>query len=196
MSVRLRPRVRRCRSCRHLLAGCASQQFSLGGSSPSRRPRRPPPLRCRPAFRRRILSDAGALPPITRKKTARAPKPRRAANAGSPTTSAAARAAASSCISPTRRSRPSSASRVDRTERTTSAPARSPAGGARDREIVAFDGRVLITRFIDPEVVGALRYEHLCALRRRGHARAQGRQEGLRQREDEMAPRCVRIRPR
>src|SRR3954468_7783710 len=29
-----------------------------------------------------------------------------------------------------------------------------PAGGARDREIVGFDGRVLVTRFTDPEVAG------------------------------------------
>ena len=29
-----------------------------------------------------------------------------------------------------------------------------PAGGQRDREIVSFDGRVLVTRFTDPEVVG------------------------------------------
>jgi hypothetical protein len=33
-------------------------------------------------------------------------------------------------------------------------PAEEPAGGARDREIVSFDGRVLITRFTDPEVAG------------------------------------------
>ena len=33
-------------------------------------------------------------------------------------------------------------------------PAEEPAGGARDREIVAFDGRVLITRFTDQEVAG------------------------------------------
>jgi len=33
-------------------------------------------------------------------------------------------------------------------------PAEEPAGGARDREIVAFDGRVLVTRFTDPEVAG------------------------------------------
>ena len=32
--------------------------------------------------------------------------------------------------------------------------AEEPAGGQRDREIVSFDGRVLITRFTDPEVVG------------------------------------------
>ena len=29
-----------------------------------------------------------------------------------------------------------------------------PAAGQRDREIVSFDGRVLITRFVDPEVAG------------------------------------------
>jgi hypothetical protein len=29
-----------------------------------------------------------------------------------------------------------------------------PAGGQRDREIVTFDGRVLVTRYIDPEVAG------------------------------------------
>ena len=29
-----------------------------------------------------------------------------------------------------------------------------PAAGQRDREIVSFDGRVLITRFVDPEVSG------------------------------------------
>src|SRR5215210_6621210 len=33
-------------------------------------------------------------------------------------------------------------------------PAEEPAGGARDREIVGFDGRVLVTRFTDPEVSG------------------------------------------
>ena len=33
-------------------------------------------------------------------------------------------------------------------------PGEEPAGGARDREIVSFDGRVLITRFTDPEVAG------------------------------------------
>jgi hypothetical protein len=33
-------------------------------------------------------------------------------------------------------------------------PGEEPGGGARDREIVAFDGRVLVTRYIDPEVAG------------------------------------------
>ena len=33
-------------------------------------------------------------------------------------------------------------------------PGEDPAGAARDREIVAFDGRVLITRFTDPEIAG------------------------------------------
>ena len=33
-------------------------------------------------------------------------------------------------------------------------PAGEPAGGQRDREIVGFDGRVLVTRFTDPEVAG------------------------------------------
>jgi hypothetical protein len=33
-------------------------------------------------------------------------------------------------------------------------PGDEPAGGARDREIVGFDGRVLVTRFTDPEVAG------------------------------------------
>ena len=33
-------------------------------------------------------------------------------------------------------------------------PAEDPAGGARDREVVSFDGRVLITRFTDQEVAG------------------------------------------
>lgn len=33
-------------------------------------------------------------------------------------------------------------------------PGEDPAGAARDREIVSFDGRVLITRFTDPEVAG------------------------------------------
>jgi hypothetical protein len=32
--------------------------------------------------------------------------------------------------------------------------AEEPAQGQRDREIVAFDGRVLVTRFVDPEVAG------------------------------------------
>ena len=32
--------------------------------------------------------------------------------------------------------------------------AEEPAGGQRDREIVTFDGRVLVTRFTDPEVAG------------------------------------------
>jgi len=33
-------------------------------------------------------------------------------------------------------------------------PAEDPAGGQRDREVVSFDGRVLITRFTDQEVAG------------------------------------------
>jgi hypothetical protein len=33
-------------------------------------------------------------------------------------------------------------------------PAEDPAPGQRDREIVAFDGRVLVTRFVDPEIAG------------------------------------------
>jgi hypothetical protein len=33
-------------------------------------------------------------------------------------------------------------------------PAEDAAGGQRDREIVSFDGRVLITRFVDQEVAG------------------------------------------
>ena len=33
-------------------------------------------------------------------------------------------------------------------------PPEEPAPGQRDREIVAFDGRVLITRFVDPEIAG------------------------------------------
>ena len=33
-------------------------------------------------------------------------------------------------------------------------PPNEPAPGQRDREIVSFDGRVLITRFVDPEVAG------------------------------------------
>ena len=33
-------------------------------------------------------------------------------------------------------------------------PGEEPAAGQRDREIVSFDGRVLTTRFVDPEVAG------------------------------------------
>jgi hypothetical protein len=33
-------------------------------------------------------------------------------------------------------------------------PGEDPAGGARDREIMSFDGRVLVTRFVDPEISG------------------------------------------
>jgi hypothetical protein len=33
-------------------------------------------------------------------------------------------------------------------------PADDPPGGMQDREVVSFDGRVLITRWIDPEVAG------------------------------------------
>jgi hypothetical protein len=33
-------------------------------------------------------------------------------------------------------------------------PKDEPAGGTHDREIVSFDGRVMILRFIDPEVAG------------------------------------------
>jgi hypothetical protein len=33
-------------------------------------------------------------------------------------------------------------------------PGEEPAGSPRDREIVGFDGRVLVTRYIDPEVAG------------------------------------------
>ena len=62
-------------------------------------------------------------------------------------------AAASSCIS-----RPAPADRAQPQGWTDGknyiGPGEEPAGGARDREIVGFDGRVLITRFIDPEVSG------------------------------------------
>lgn len=33
-------------------------------------------------------------------------------------------------------------------------PPEDPAGGQRDREIISFDGRVLVTHFVDPEVAG------------------------------------------
>ena len=33
-------------------------------------------------------------------------------------------------------------------------PAEEPVPGQRDREIVSFDGRVLVTRFVDPEIAG------------------------------------------
>jgi hypothetical protein len=33
-------------------------------------------------------------------------------------------------------------------------PAEAPAGDAKDREIVSFDGRVLVLRWVDPEVAG------------------------------------------
>ncbi|WP_319799214.1 hypothetical protein [Nitrobacter sp.] len=38
-----------------------------------------------------------------------------------------------------------------------------PAGGAKDREIVSFDGRVLVTRFIDPDA--ATRYGNMVYVR-------------------------------
>ena len=41
--------------------------------------------------------------------------------------------------------------------------AEEPAGGQRDREIVSFDGRVLITRFIDKDA--AVRYGNMVYVR-------------------------------
>ena len=38
-----------------------------------------------------------------------------------------------------------------------------PAGGEKDREIVSFDGRVLITRFLDPDA--ATRYGNMVYVR-------------------------------
>ena len=43
-----------------------------------------------------------------------------------------------------------------------------PAGGEQDREIVSFDGRVLVTRFIDKDAGGPLRQHGLCPLRAAG----------------------------
>jgi hypothetical protein len=43
-----------------------------------------------------------------------------------------------------------------------------PAGGEQDREIVSFDGRVLITRFIDPDA--ATRYGNMVYVRSAPHA--------------------------
>ena len=43
-----------------------------------------------------------------------------------------------------------------------------PAGGEQDREIVSFDGRVLITRFIDPDA--ATRYGNMVYVRCAPHA--------------------------
>ena len=42
-------------------------------------------------------------------------------------------------------------------------PGEDPAGGARDREIVSFDGRVLVTRFIDKDA--AVRYGNMVYVR-------------------------------
>ena len=40
-----------------------------------------------------------------------------------------------------------------------------PAGGTQDREIVAFDGRTMVLRWMDPEDCRPLRHRRLCALR-------------------------------
>ena len=64
-------------------------------------------------------------------------------------------------------------------------PGEEPAGGARDREIVAFDGRVLITRFIDPEVSG--RYGSSIYVRRGNRAE---RKEGRRQEGERKGIEC------
>ena len=38
-----------------------------------------------------------------------------------------------------------------------------PAGSPQDREIISFDGRVLITRFVDPDVARRFGYRSTCA---------------------------------
>ena len=53
--------------------------------------------------------------------------------------------------------------------------AEEPVPGQRDREIVSFDGRVLVTRFVDPEISG--RYGTSVYVRCGAERRA-GRQKG------------------
>ena len=136
-----------------LLAGCASQQFSLGGSS------EPPPAQ---AAATPLPASIPAADLVGRWGLAAYHKDDDRAR-----TEAAARG---QCRQPYNIGRGPRggvimhlADQAQPTELSLKGgpdgknyvgPAEDPAGGARDREIVSFDGRVLITSFTDPEVAG------------------------------------------
>ena len=154
MSVRLRPlgATLACLAAL-LLAGCASQQFSLGGSS------EPPPVQQTAAP---LPASIPAADLVGRWGLAAYHKDEDRAR-----TEAAARG---QCRQPYNIGRGPGggvimhlADQAQATELSLKGgpdgknyigPAEDPAGGARDREIVSFDGRVLITKFTDPEVAG------------------------------------------
>jgi len=93
--------------------------------------------------------------------TARAPKPRRGLSASSLTSSAPVLPVASSCIWLTRRPRRAAAEGSPSGKNYIGPP--GPAGGEQDREIISFDGRVLVTRFIDKDA--ATRYGNMVYVR-------------------------------
>ena len=55
-------------------------------------------------------------------------------------------------------------SKADRSGKTYIGPGPQP-GGSQDREVVSFDGRVLVLKWVNPEVLAALRQRGLCPLR-------------------------------
>lgn len=153
MSIRLRSGATLAALAALMLAGCASQQFSLGTSS------EPPPAAPAAAP---LPASIPAQDLVGRWGLAAYHKEDDRAR-----TEAAARG---QCRQPYNISRGAGGGVVmhlpDQAQPTELSlkggpdgknyigPAEDPAGGARDREIVAFDGRVLITRFTDPEVAG------------------------------------------
>ena len=155
MSVHLRPMgVTLAALGAMLLGGCASQQFSLGGSSPE-------PVAVQPAAAP-LPASIPAADLVGRWGLAAYHKEEDRAR-----TEAAARA---QCRQPYNIGRGPRggvimhlADQAQPTELSLKGGpdgknyiglGEEPAGGQRDREIVAFDGRVLITRFSDPEVAG------------------------------------------
>lgn len=155
MSVRLRPlpAATLAALAAFLLSGCASQQFSLGGTS------EPPPAAPSAAP---LPASIPAADLVGRWGLAAYHKDEDRGR-----TEAAARGQCRQPYNITRGQRGGIIMHLPDQAQPTElslkggpdgknyiGPADEPAGGARDREIVSFDGRVLITRFTDPEIAG------------------------------------------
>mgnify|MGYP003693899739 CR=1 FL=1 len=124
--------------------------------------------RCHRPFRRRTLSAAGGLPPITRRKTARVRKQRQREVSANSLTSSRLGPSGGVMMYLADQSTPTELRlRGGPGGKTYIGPADGEVGGSQDREVVLFDGRILILRWMDSEVQGRYGTMVLCPLRHR-----------------------------
>ena len=136
------------------LAGCA------GGGGLRGAPPRPSRLPCR---RRRLkfpppsgsprLSGAGAMPPITSPRTGPEPKPLPVAQCNHPYVIGQGPSGGVMMYLADQSELQELRLKGSTTGRNYIGPP-GPPGGAQDREVVSFDGRVMLLRFTDPEISG------------------------------------------